>query len=280
MRTPPSVAVRPGSGVREDAVQQITQAAENGATEIHFKVPNVPTIRVAGKLLPMGQVPLTPQGTTDVLARLAELASAAIPAKLESMEFSFGLHRVGRFHVFAYRQWGSIALVVRRMELDIPTLEELGLPGDIVDVPRGLSLIVGLNGPRMLHAIVGAFNERRRGNVLVLESPLSFLHRDARASVSQREVGTEVASYAIGIRDAVRMGTDLLAIADVSDRETAEAVLGAAERDVPVLAGVSARVPANASWWLTRVFDGAQRADAEFRLASVLQQVISEPEIG
>ncbi len=268
----PSRNQLPPVTTRDGLVALLMQAAERGASEVHFKVPNAPVMRVRGTIVPGGNAVLAPGDTAAILDHLVVMSGAAQTGRPMSTEFAFGLPKVGRFHVFAYRQRGTYAVVIKRMELEVPSLSQLSLDPKFEPV-RGLTLVAGPHRCCGLHAIVEAWNLGRSGNVMVLESPLRFLHRDSRSYVSQREVGTEVPDYAAGIRDAVRMGCDLLAVGDVPDRPTADALLDAAERDLAVVAAVAAPDRDSAPWWLERMYDGRARDDAERRVATVVRHV-------
>jgi twitching motility protein PilT len=265
--------VAPPLTTRDGLTLLLTQAAERGATEVHLKVPNAPVMRVRGALVPAGATALAPSDTATILDHLVVMSGVAMTGRPASAEFAFGLPKVGRFHVFVYRQRGTYAIIVRRMELDVPTLESLSLEPSL-DVGPGLTLVIGPDRVAGLHAVVHGWNQQRAGNVVVLESPLQFLHRDSRAFVSQREVGNEVPDFPSGIRDAVRMGSDLLAVGDLPDRATADAVLEASEHGLRVVLAVAARQPDDAGWWLARLYDGRQRDDAERRIESMLRQVL------
>jgi Tfp pilus assembly ATPase PilU len=268
------------TSTRDHLVALLRELAERGASELHLKVPNPPTLRVAGGFLPLGNANLAPSDTAALLEHLASMGNLPSPAGTKSLEFSFGVHGIGRFHAFAYRQRGSVAVVVRRMETAVPTLAAVGLGDDAHVVPPGLSLLIGPSRVRGMHAILGAWNARRPGILLVLESPVSCLHRDARAAVSQRDVGVEVADVAgiggmaAGIRDGLRMGADLVAVAGIPDRAAADAALTAAEHGAAVLACIAAPEPGLAPWWVARLFEGTAREDAERRLDHVLVQVL------
>jgi Tfp pilus assembly pilus retraction ATPase PilT len=258
---------------RDGLVALLTLSAERGASEVHLKVPNAAVMRIRGALVPASALVLAPSDTAAILDHLVVMSGIAMTGRPSSTEFAFGVAKVGRFHVFAYRQRGTYAIVIRRMELEVPTLAQLSLDPNM-ELGPGLTVSVGRHRLLGLHAMVHSWNQRRAGNVMVLESPLRFLHRDSRAFVSQREVGQEVADFPSGIRDAVRMGCDLLAVGDVPDRATAEALLEAAEREMPVVIALAAPDVATAPWWLARMYDGRQRDDAELRIQNVLRQVI------
>ncbi len=267
---------------REMLVKLLHDAASKGATEVHFKVPSCPLMRVDGSLVPTAMDALSPRTAQEVVFALCAMAKLEIPVgAIQDREFSFGLKDVGRFRAYIYRQRGSLSAVVQRVSTDIPSLADLGLGRDaeaVIGEP-GLVLLCGHRRTDLLAALVSSFNQRRRGHIVVLESPLSHLYRDAVATIAHREVGDDVPSFTQGIRQAVRVGVDLLVIGNVPDEETAEATLTAAEAGVPVVASVAAPLAADAPWWLSRLFIGERRQDASRRLVSLMRSTICASEV-
>lgn len=269
---------------RDDMVRILREARERGATEVHFKVPNRPQYRVEDVLLPVGQTYMTPASTLQIAMALCSLANLELPlASMTDTEFSFGLNGVGRFQVSLYRQRGSIAICVQRSALDIPNLAELGLGLEAERVldDRGLVLIAGGRRRAALMAtLIDRYNATNRGHVIELADPLLYLHRDAMASIAQRGVGTDVASFAAGVRTAIRQRPDVLAVGEVRDRETTDAVLDALEHGIFVIATVTAPRAADATSWLTRNYLPIERPDAEVRVRRQLSAILCIPDAG
>ena len=255
---------------RDSMLRILRDSAEQGAEEVHFKVPNRPLMRMpSGQLVPTRMQPLSPADVKAAVFALCALGHIEIPlAKITDHEFSFGINQLGRFRCIIYRQRGSLGAVVRRVSTVVPPLSDLGLDASVerfVGRP-GLLLVAGTERNAVLHSLVNGYNARERGNVVILETPLTFLHRDAMSAISHREVGSDAPGFADGIRQAVRLGADLLAVGDIDCAETAERVLIAVESQVPVLAGVAAMNVHDARWWVTRMFYGQHREDIERRL--------------
>jgi len=258
---------------REALVTLLKNAAAKGATEVHFKVPSCPLMRVDDALMPTANDALTPRTAQEVVFSLCGLAQLEIPVgAIKDREFSFGLQDIGRFRAYVYRQRGSLSAVVQRVSTELPELADLGLGREAERVigHSGLVLLCGRKRRELLAALVSNFNQRRRGHVVVLESPLSYLYKDAVATIAHREVGSDVPSFRQGIRQAVRVGVDLLVVGDVQDQETVNAVLVAAEAGTPIVASVASRTADDAPWWMTRLFTGEQRTDTQRRIDALL----------
>jgi twitching motility protein PilT len=269
---------------RDEVVRILRESRDRGASEVHFKVPNRPLYRIDGVLLPSGPHALDPALTHQIANTLLQLAGIEAPlASLTDKEFSFGLNGVGRFQVTLYRQRGSISLILRRSGLQVPALSTLGFGIEAEDVLQGRGLVLVAGGRRrgaLLASLVDRFNAAQRGCVVVLEDSLTYLHRDAMASIAQRGVGTDVESFAAGIRTAIRNHVDLLVVGEVRDRATAEAVLEAAEHGILTIASVSAPRGSDAIGWVTRNWHPSERADADTRVRRELKAVLAIPDHG
>ena len=264
---------------RDTMLRVLRDCAEAGAEEIHFKVPNRPLMRMPnGQLVPTRMQALNPSDVKAVVFALCALGHIELPlARICDHEFSFGINQLGRFRTFIFRQRGSLGAVVRRVNTQVPTLAELGLTAEIegyVGRP-GLLLVAGRHRTGVMHSLCNGYNARERGNVVVLETPLTYLHRDAMSAISHREVGADVPDFPTGINQAMRIGADLIALGDVPDADTADRLLCAAERRIPVIAAVSAMTANDAQWWISRMFYGQQRDDVMQRLGQQLVAVVA-----
>ncbi len=264
---------------RDTMLRILRDSAEQGAEEVHFKVPNRPLLRMPqGQLVPTRMEALTPADVKAAVFALCALGHIEIPiARISDHEFSFGINQLGRFRAFIFRQRGSLGAVVRRVNTRVPPLSDLGLDASVdrfVGKP-GLLLVAGTRRNAVVHSLVDGFNARERGGVIVLETPLTYLHRDAMSAITHREVGTDVPDFPAGITQAIRLGADLIAVGEVADAETAERLLAAAERRLPVIAAVAAPDAASAPSWITRMFYGQHREDIAGRLQRMLTLTVA-----
>ena len=189
---------------------------------------------------------------------------------------------MGRFRVNVYRQRGSIAIVMRAIPFVIPTLEELGAPAAcelLAEKERGLVLVVGAAGngkSSTLAAMVGHLNRTRALHIVTVEDPIEYLHRDDKASVSQREVGIDTASFPDALRAALRQDPDVVLVGEIRDEITMEIALKAAETGHLVLStlhtpGVSRTV--NRMLSLARGQPGDEMRE---RIGDALQGIVAQ----
>jgi twitching motility protein PilT len=269
---------------RDEVLKLLRESRDQDATEIHFKVPNRPLFRIGGELLPQGPVLLTPASTQQAAQVLCGLANLDIPPNSTAdREFSFGVNGIGRFQVNIFRQRGSTAVVVQRSELTIPSPADLGFGPEVEALLRGQGLTLIVGGRRragLLASLVDRYNATTRGFAIVLEDPITYLHRDAMASIAQRGVGADVTSIAAGVAAAGRQNPDLLACGDVRDRATVEGLIDLAERGTMTFAAVPAPRAEDAVGWITRLYTRDERPDVEERVNRCLRAVLFMPDHG
>jgi len=156
---------------------------------------------------------------------------------LEHNECNYALasEQYGRFRASAFVQRGKCGLVVRRINTDIPTIEELGLPPIIRDLAmtkRGLVIFVGATGTgktTSLAAMVGYRNRNSRGHIISIEDPIEFVHEHAGCIVTQREVGVDTESFDVALKNTLRQAPDVILIGEVRTAETMQQALTFAE---------------------------------------------------
>ncbi len=258
---------------RESLIRLLREACEADATDVHLKVPGRPALRVDGELVPTSHPKLLPDDTHRAAGVLLGLAGVDAPlGKGGETEFAFGVAGVGRFRVHIYKQRGSIGILIHRMAVQVPQLAELRAPeewGTLVGQP-GLILCSGSRRRDLLASLVHAYNQDRRGHVILLEAMMEYLHADRSAAISQREVGIDTDDWASGLRSALRQDPDVVVVGDIADRAVAELVLRAAEAGTSVLAGVPTAEPTRSARWFMHLFGGQREAEISQRVSEVL----------
>ena len=262
-------------------------AVARGASDVHLKVPSPPLLRVHGALVRMQDLgDVTPAMAEDclaaMLARLPHSAKALEFERRGEVDFAFGLAGVGRFRVNAYRQRGSITIVLRPVPFAVPRLAELGLPagvGPLVDAPDGLVLVCGPAGSGVTTTVAGLVDHLNDGPprvVITIEDPIEVLHADRGCAISQREVGLDTASFAEGLARVLRHDPDVVVIGALADIDTLEIALDAAANGVLVLAATAAADPAEAVERLVALHPLHRQATARAALAGCLRAVVCQ----
>ncbi|MEA2484253.1 MAG: twitching motility protein PilT, partial [Thermoleophilaceae bacterium] len=203
-------------------------------------------------------------------------------AQDNEVDFSFELGEVARFRVNAYRQRGSVSMVLRAIPFTIRTIDELDLPpvvGKLATEERGLILVTGATGSgksTTLAAIIDHINTNTSKHIVTIEDPIEFLYSNKQSIVSQREVGVDTASFGRALRRVLRQDPDVILIGEIRDQETMETALAAAETGHLVLSTLHTL---NASETISRIvslFPPHMQQQARFMLAGTLRGVIAQ----
>lgn len=264
---------------RDGLNRLLREAREASGTDIHLKTPSRPRFRIEGQLVQTAHPALRPEDTQRLCQAVLDLAARELPlASVSDLQVGFGLQKEGRFRAHIYRQRGSLGMVIHRMALTPPRLEDLGAPEGLAAAAwgaGGLLLVTGRTDRlQSLAALADAYNQLRAGSLFMIEEPLEYLHRDARAVISQREVGVDVPSVAEGLRSALQADCDALITTDIPDLVSAEAVLRMAEDGRPVVAGLAGATPDAAAALLARRFPRDRRDEVEDRIGRCLTGVL------
>ena len=263
--------------------QLLGVGVKNGASDIHFRPGDAPTYRVNGTLHPLGQTKLTAAHTRDI-ARLV-ISDPEVHKTLDALQEydgSFSVPGAARFRVNVYRQRGSLAIVLRIIPPQPPSLEQLGLPEVIQRIARterGLVVVTGATGSgktSTLAAIVDHINRTQRKHIVTIEDPIEYLHANITSSISQREIGIDTRSFNVAMRAALRQDPDVILVGEMRDTETIDIALKAAETGHLVLSTVHTVDAATTIARLISVFPAEEQMNVRLRLADNLKASISQ----
>jgi twitching motility protein PilT len=261
----------------------LTYGVQNGASDIHFRPGDPPTYRVSGVLRPIKGDKLGPAHTREIALNLiSEPRAQAGIDSLKEFDGSYSIAGVARFRVNVYRQRGSLALVLRVIPPEVPTLDGLKLPpiiNAITSYERGLVLVTGSTGSgktTTLAAMVNAINMRDSVHILTIEDPIEFIHRNIKASLSQREIGIDTENFAHALRAALRQDPDVILVGEMRDHETVDIALKAAETGHLVLATVHTTDAVKTIGRLLSFFPGDEHQVVRARIAESLRATISQ----
>ncbi|MCH6547539.1 MAG: PilT/PilU family type 4a pilus ATPase, partial [Gemmatimonadetes bacterium] len=167
-----------------------------------------------------------------------ELLSETQIAKFEKnreLDFSFTMEKKHRFRGNVFQQRGTLSFVFRAIPYQVKTCDELNLPkilNDIAMKPRGLVLVTGVTGSgksTALASMVDHINRNRACNIITIEDPIEFLHKDVKSTISQREIGSDTLSFEGALRHVLRQDPDVIMIGEVRDQITLDTAMKAAD---------------------------------------------------
>jgi twitching motility protein PilT len=257
---------------------------EAEGSDLHLKVPAPPTVRVHGELRPLeeGGEPLTPDTTEHVLHAILPNDKVAEFESEHEVDFAYSLPGVARFRVNAFRQRGSISLVMRAIPPNILSVEEFELPtviNRLADEERGIVLLTGTTGSgksTTLAAMIDRINRTHAKHIVTIEDPIEFLHRDKRSVVNQREVGMDTASFKRALRRVLRQDPDVILVGEMRDEETVHTALSAAETGHLVLSTVHTVDAPESVNRIIDFFPPHQHQQIRAMLAGTLKGVVSQ----
>ena len=252
-------------------------------SDLHLKSGVPPVVRTQGLLSYLeGHGALRPE---DTRAMLDEIIPENLVDEFErdgEADFSHAVPDVGRFRVNAFKQRGTISIVMRFIPLEIPLLEDLGLPevvGRLAREERGIILVTGTTGSgksTTLAAMLNLVNRSSHKHIVTIEDPIEFLHRDDRSIINQREVGTDTASFARALRRVLRQDPDIILIGEIRDAESAQIALSAAETGHLVLSTLHTVDATETVNRMIDLFPPHEREQVRTMLAGTLKGIVGQ----
>ena len=262
--------------------------AGDGVSDLLFVVGRPPQVEVYGKLKPVdipGFMPaLQPQHTQGIATKLMG-DNERLKSDLKnngSCDTSYAVPNVARFRVNIFRQNGNHAIVMRKLNTQIPTCDGLKLPPickQIIKEKTGIIFVTGATGSgktTTLAAMLNELNMTSEFHMVTLEDPIEFLHPHLKATFSQRELGRDFSDFAMGLRAALRQAPKVILVGEIRDRATMEIALTAAETGHVVFSTLHT---ISASQSINRVigmFTSDEEDQIRQRLADTLRCVISQ----
>ena len=260
----------------------------DGVSDLLFVVGRPPQIEDYGKLkpfeMPFPDAQLAPQQVESVARHLMngnERLQSDL-ANTGSCDCSYSVPGIARLRVNIFKQSGNHAIVMRKLQTKIPTMEQLKLPEAFKEVileKNGIIFVTGATGSgktTTLAAMLNAINQRDDFHVVTLEDPIEFMHPHLRCTFSQREMGRDFSSFAIGLRAALRQAPKVILVGEIRDRETMEIALTAAETGHVVYSTLHTISASQSINRIIGMFDKAEEDQVRERLADSLRYIISQ----
>ena len=257
-------------------------AIESEASDLHLKPGNHPILRINGVLKPLTAFPRLTSEHTDGLA--GQIMTGSQKSLLEEdldLDLAYSFAGFGRFRGNIYYQRGSLAVALRIIPLEPKSIKELRLP-EVLEMisleQRGLVLCTGTTGSgktTTLASMIDFINTQRTENIITIEDPIEYLHRDKKSTVCQREVGVDVKNFARGLRAALREDPDVILVGEMRDKETIETAIVAAETGHLVMSTLHTLDAVETINRIVSVFPPHSQKQVRFQLSSILKAVIS-----
>ncbi len=258
-----------------------TMLSKQGS-DLFITVGAPPSMKIDGKMTPITNQPLSPSHTQVLVRSIMNDKQAAEFEEHQEVNFAISLPGVARFRVNAFTQRGSHGMVLRTINSEIPTFEQLHLPPVLKDIAmtrRGLVIFVGGTGSgksTSLAAMVGYRNENSYGHIVTIEDPIEYIHDHKNCLVTQREVGVDTESYEVALKNTLRQAPDVILLGEIRDRETMDYAIAFAETGHLCLSTLHANSTNQALDRIINFFPEERRPQLLMDLSLNLKAVVSQ----
>lgn len=268
--------------MKMNIVNILEAAVDSQASDIHITVGSPIIYRVHGRLEKIGRKPLTAEDTKLLVEQTLNERQKQELDKKGEVDLSFSGQGLGRFRVNAYMQRGTYSMAFRLINLEIPSMEKLGLPRVIKELctrKRGLILVTGPTGSgksTTLASMIDYMNHTRNDHIITIEDPIEYLHTHNTSIVNQREIGYDSESFGNALRASLRQDPDIILLGEMRDLETIATAITSAETGHLVLSTLHTNGSAKTIDRIIDVFMPHQQPQVRSQLAGVIEAVISQ----
>lgn len=255
---------------------------EEGASDLHISVGSPPCVRLHGRLLKLETRALFPEDIEVLVAAVSSPEMIGRAREQGGVDFAFTFGERDRFRASLYLQKGTLALALRLIPRRMMALDEIGLPPavrELLALPRGLILVTGPTGSgktTSLAAMLDSINASGSAHIITIEDPIEYVHEHKGGMIHQREVGSDVPTFAEGLRRALRQDPDVILVGEMRDNETMETAITAAETGHLVFSTLHTT---GAGRTVDRIVDGFpahQQEQIRVQLSMNLKAVVSQ----
>ena len=253
------------------------------ASDLHLRVASPPMLRIDGKLTPIPNYPAFTVKDSESI--LNSIASPENRKKFESdleLDIAYSASGVGRFRVNVLKQRGTLAFAIRLVPFVIPTIDKLNLPSifkDLILKPRGLIVVTGPAGAgksTTMAAMIDYLNETESRNIITIEDPIEYLHRNKKSIIAQRDLGEDTRSFDLALMHTLRQDPDVIYIGEMRDLTTISIAIRAAETGHLVLATLHTTDASQTIDRMIDVFPSNQQGQIRTQLSQVLEAIITQ----
>jgi twitching motility protein PilT len=255
---------------------------EQKCSDLHLQVANPPCLRLRGSMTPIDGPALTPQDTEKLMLSITPDSKVQEVKLNGGTDFGFAYLDKARFRVSVLKAKGNYGMVLRQIPNQMFGLRDIGMPDKIKELlyrPRGLILVTGPTGSgksTTLASMVNYINENRDGHIITIEDPIEYYHPHKRCMVTQREIHSDVPSFAEAIRRALRQDPDVILVGELRDLETIEAAISAAETGHMVFGTLHTNSAAKTVDRIVDAFPANMKEMIRMQLSTSIVAVISQ----
>lgn len=266
-----------------EIIELLRLMVQKRASDLHIRVPSPPVLRIDGNLVPLTDLPpVTPEYVENVFNQITAPEQKEKFYQDKELDFAYGVPKLARFRVSVIQQRGTISIAFRMIPFDIPTIDELGLPQickDLVLKPRGLILVTGPTGSgksTTLAAMIHHLNQTLSRNVITIEDPIEYLHRNIKCIIAQRELGSDTRSFDRALVHALRHDPDVILVGEMRDLETIATAMRAAETGHLVMGTLHTTDAPQTVDRIIDIFPPSQQQQIRLQFSQAIEAVLSQ----
>ncbi len=262
--------------------QLLSLVVEHNCSDLHISVGTPPCVRLHGRLRKLDTRALLPEDIEKFATEIANPQQVNRAKTEGSVDFAFTFRERNRFRCSIYLQKGSMAIAMRLIPRKMMTLEEIGMPPavrSLLTLPRGLVLVTGPTGSgktTSLASMLDIINRSATAHIMSIEDPIEYVHEHQGGIIHQREVGSDVPTFAEGLRRALRQDPDVILVGEMRDLETMETAITAAETGHLVFSTLHTTGAGRTVDRIVDAFPAHQQEQVRVQLSSNLRAVISQ----
>jgi len=252
------------------------------ASDLHLSSGSAPYLRVHGEMVKLNYREVSHEVCQSLILQILTEKQRELFAENMELDFSYPLPDVGRFRVNVFMQRNGVAAVFRLIPERVQTIEELGLPEqllDLINVSEGLILVTGPTGSgksTTLASLIHSINLTERAHIITIEDPIEFVHNSCQALISQREVLSHTKSFHAALRAALREDPDIILVGELRDLETISLAVTAAETGHLVLATLHTNSAIKTVDRIIDVFPESQQGQIRVMLSESLRGIVAQ----
>ncbi len=261
----------------------LVELRDNAGSDLHIKTGRPPLFRISGDLIPQNSHPVvSPEEMKFTMTHLMGPERTRIFMQEMEADFSYEIPGVGRYRVNAFIQRGDMGAVLRYVPLEVPTIEQMGLPEvlrELCNHQNGLVIVTGPTGSgksTTLASMIEHINQKYQLHIVTIEDPIEFVYTDIRSTINQRELGIDTHELHRALRAALRQDPDVILMGEMRDAETVRFAITASETGHLVFSTLHTN---DAKQSLDRIldsFEGPEAKQVRLQLGLLLRGVVCQ----
>jgi twitching motility protein PilT len=259
----------------------LKRMVEQKSSDTILRITCQPVLRIDGVLYPQADLPIMNQESLQtIFETITSPEQRSHFARELELDLAYSIAGVGRFRVNVMKQRGTLGFTFRLVPFNIPTIDELKLPAickELIMKPRGLILVTGPTGSgksTTLAAMVDYLNENESRNIITIEDPIEFLHKNKKCIVAQRDLGDDTKSFDIALSHALRQNPDVIVVGEMRDLATISTAIRASETGHLVLGTLHTTDASQTIDRIIDVFPPEQQQQIRLQLSQTIEAVL------